>query len=68
MPVRVGVPQGVGGLVEDIRGPSFATPVGLAKWELLRARSEREKTKRRELPETLKNRFSKVADWFGQML
>lgn len=68
MPVRVGAPQGVGGLIEDIRGPSFATPVGLAKWELLRARSEREKTKRRELPETIKNRFSKVADWFGQML
>ena len=29
LPVRVGLPKGVGGLVDDIMSPSFATPVGL---------------------------------------
>lgn len=29
LPVRVGVPQGIGGLVDDILAPAFATPVGL---------------------------------------
>ena len=30
MPVRVGIPLSVGGLVEDYRSPAFATAVGLA--------------------------------------
>lgn len=29
LPVRVGVPTGVGGLIDDVINPSFATPVGL---------------------------------------
>ncbi|MCX6704069.1 MAG: cell division protein FtsA [Candidatus Woesebacteria bacterium] len=29
LPVRIGVPVGVGGLIDDIMTPSFATPVGL---------------------------------------
>ncbi len=29
LPVRIGVPRGVGGLIDDIITPSFATPVGL---------------------------------------
>lgn len=29
LPVRIGKPKGVGGLVDDILNPSFATPVGL---------------------------------------
>ncbi len=41
MPVRTGVPQYVGGLVEDVRAPSFATPVGLAVWELRCGRRQR---------------------------
>jgi cell division protein FtsA len=32
LPVRVGYPKGVGGLVDDIINPSFATPVGLVIW------------------------------------
>lgn len=30
LPVRVGVPKGVSGLVDDVLNPAFATPVGLA--------------------------------------
>jgi len=41
IPCRLGVPLGVGGLTEDIRAPSFATPVGLALWELRRGRPQR---------------------------
>lgn len=29
LPIRVGKPKGVGGLIDDIINPSFATPVGL---------------------------------------
>lgn len=29
MPVRIGKPKGVGGLIDDVIRPSFATPVGL---------------------------------------
>ncbi len=29
LPVRIGLPRGVGGLIDDIITPSFATPVGL---------------------------------------
>lgn len=29
MPVRVGIPQGVGGLIDDIQTPDFATSLGL---------------------------------------
>jgi cell division protein FtsA len=32
LPVRVGYPRGIGGLVDDIINPSFATPVGLIIW------------------------------------
>lgn len=41
MPVRLGIPHGAGGMLEEIRQPSFATPVGLALWELRHGRRER---------------------------
>jgi cell division protein FtsA len=31
-PVRRGLPRGVGGLVDRVQGPEFATGVGLALW------------------------------------
>ena len=33
-PVRIGVPNGIFGLVDTISGPAFATSVGLLKWGL----------------------------------
>jgi cell division protein FtsA len=41
MPVRMGIPHGHGGMIEETRQPSFATPVGLALWELRHGRRER---------------------------
>ena len=32
MPVRVGAPQGVGGLMDQLANPAFATPIGLLVW------------------------------------
>ena len=32
MPVRVGSPQGVGGLMDQIGNPAFSTPIGLLLW------------------------------------
>jgi cell division protein FtsA len=32
MPVRRGVPRGVGGLVDVVKGPQFATAVGLVQY------------------------------------
>ena len=37
LPVRIGVPRGVGGLIDDIMTPSFATPVGLLLYGAKRA-------------------------------
>jgi cell division protein FtsA len=33
LPVRIGVPSGVSGLVDEILNPQFATPIGLLEWE-----------------------------------
>jgi cell division protein FtsA len=32
LPVRIGVPKGVGGLIDDVINPSFSTAVGLVLW------------------------------------
>ena len=32
MPVRVGAPQGVGGLMDQLSNPAFSTPIGLLLW------------------------------------
>jgi len=32
MPVRIGSPQGVGGLMDQLSNPAFATPIGLLLW------------------------------------
>ena len=32
MPVRIGPPQGVGGLMDQLSNPGFATPIGLLLW------------------------------------
>ena len=32
MPVRIGSPQGVGGLMDQLGNPAFATPIGLLVW------------------------------------
>ncbi len=43
MSVRLGVPRGVNGLIEDIRTPGLAAPVGMGLWEIRRERRERQR-------------------------
>ncbi len=40
MPVRVGPPQGVGGLLDQLGNPAFATPIGLLLWGARQATAE----------------------------
>jgi cell division protein FtsA len=32
LPVRIGIPKGVGGLTDDVLNPAFATSIGLVLW------------------------------------
>src|SRR6185369_14339393 len=41
IPVRRGMPKGVGGLAEVVRAPTFSTGVGLVQYGVSRQRSER---------------------------
>jgi cell division protein FtsA len=40
MPVRIGSPQGVGGLMDQLSNPAFATPIGLLLWGATHAGEE----------------------------
>ncbi|HET9879783.1 MAG TPA: cell division protein FtsA [Candidatus Limnocylindria bacterium] len=40
MPVRIGSPQGVGGLMDQLSNPAFATPIGLLLWGATHAGDE----------------------------
>src|SRR5258708_7499039 len=37
LPVRIGVPSGVGGLVDEILNPAYATPIGLLEYGVLQS-------------------------------
>ena len=37
LPVRIGVPSGVGGLVDEILNPAYATPIGLLEYGVMQA-------------------------------
>jgi len=41
IPVRRGVPKGVGGLAEVVRTPMFSTAVGLVQYGVARQKTER---------------------------
>ncbi len=46
LPVRVGVPEDIDGMVESINGPAYATSVGMLLWGL--RHDEPDRTRRRE--------------------
>ena len=50
MPVRIGLPTDISGLVDDIDNPSFATSVGLLKYALSDQTSEGHSTSHLSLP------------------
>lgn len=70
MPVRLGLPQGFGGEVEDVKAPSFATPVGLLQWELRRGRRQRAEARARSSKGVfggLFGGFKSAGSWIKEM-
>ena len=61
LPVRVGVPDDIEGLDETIRGPAFATSVGILLWGL---RHDSEQGRRRDRRE----RRPRFLDWLKELL
>ncbi len=69
LPARVAEPTDLRGLVDTIRGPQFATSVGLLKWaarETLAA--ARTPTRGRKGRKTLDDNISRMSDWFKRLL
>ncbi len=63
MPVRIGMPGGVGGLVEEISSPEFATGVGLVKYGLHAQPESFMENRGAGLFSNIKKR---MVDWFGE--
>jgi len=65
VPVRVGYPQGISGLVETANSPMYATAVGLALYGA-KAKASGKIGVRDPRHGGLENIFSKVKKWFGE--
>jgi cell division protein FtsA len=64
MPVRRGVPRGVGGLVDVVKGPQFATAVGLVQYGARQAQaSPHFKIRDENVYRKVRNRMQK---WLGE--
>jgi cell division protein FtsA len=64
LPVRRGVPRGIGGLVDVVRSPMYATGVGLVLMGSVSAESKRFKVKDRNVYSKVKGRMK---EWLGEM-
>ncbi len=67
MPVRIGEPQGIGSLPEDLRDPRYATAVGLILYGARRQR-ETERPARRRNSDSLPPFLRKILHWFQTIL
>ena len=63
MPVRLGVPQYIGGLKEVVQNPIYATGVGLVLYGA-RTREGRNFTRRSGKAVGMKGLWSKMQNWF----
>jgi cell division protein FtsA len=72
LPVRIGEPTGVGGLIDDIQSPAFATVVGLILWGTKASLFEKAQSsgKRLNLPTTknISGPFGKIVDVIRDLL
>ena len=64
MPVRRGMPRGVGGLVDVVRNPKFATGVGLVQYG---AKAPHRALYRDEEPSMYGRVASRMRQWFSEM-
>ncbi|MGQ9681104.1 MAG: cell division protein FtsA [Anaerolineae bacterium] len=65
LPVRIGVPEDVDGLTESIRGPAFATSVGMLQWGL-RHDGEAQRTQKRDRRSG--DRRPRLLGWLRELL
>ncbi len=63
MPVRIGIPGNVGGLVDEIATPEYATGVGLVLYGL---KSQPERYIENKGPGLFSNIKKRMAEWFGE--
>ena len=66
-PVRIGEPQGIGSLPEDLRDPRYATAVGLILYGARRQR-ESEHTAHAQRGDNLPPFLRKIFHWFRTIL
>jgi cell division protein FtsA len=66
LPVRRAVPQGIGGLVDVVKSPAFATGVGLVKYGAEQLQKSRELSEDFELP--VRSAFGgRIGQWFREV-
>ena len=72
LPARVAAPEDLRGLVDTIKGPQFATSVGLLKWSaretLAAARAPNRSRKPGKSSKTMDDGMNKMSDWFRRLL
>ncbi|MFC1626014.1 cell division protein FtsA [Patescibacteria group bacterium] len=68
LPVRVGIPKGVGGLIDDIINPSFASPVGLIKYGVTENPTENLTSFTKKLKLPTKGIFGKLIETVKDLL
>lgn len=66
MPVRIGIPTGITGLIDDIENPAFATSVGLLKYSMDLQNEDKSSNALDKLP--MKGILSKVTSIFKSLL
>ena len=64
LPVRVGSPLPVGGMVDEYRNPAFSTAVGIALEAFDRSRKDLIVPGAEDRPEQPESLFGRVIDWF----
>ena len=64
VPVRRGIPRGIGGLVDVVRSPMYATGVGLVLEGIKRASEQRFKIRDNNIYSKVKGRMK---EWFGEI-
>ena len=69
LPARVAAPEDLRGLVDTIKGPQFATSVGLLKWAARETvAAARAPAKSRKNKKTMDDGMNKMSDWFRRLL
>jgi cell division protein FtsA len=67
LPVRRGAPQGVGGLVDVVKSPGYATGVGLAKYGAEQLRATHGKSEDHAEQQVRAGIGGRIGQWFREV-